>query len=101
MQDRHHRLPTSRKGKSTPENISIVSKRLHQAYHQLFQNKSPEEIARDLTSTWIDPDYYMVAIPRNKRKPLVIKRGNIRILIRIIEGGKSRWAEARTDLKER
>ena len=67
--ERHHRLPRSRGGSNAPRNISIVSRDLHRAWHRLVGNMNAEEVAAMLTDTWIDPDYYLVAIPRDKAHP--------------------------------
>ncbi len=64
--DRHHRRPRSRGGSNHPNNISVVRRSDHKAYHRLFSNMLPDELAAMLTDTWIDPDYYLVAIPRKK-----------------------------------
>lgn len=66
--DRHHRLPRSRGGSNSPNNISIVERKQHQAWHLLVGNMNAEEVAAMLTDTWIDADYYLVAIPRRKKK---------------------------------
>jgi hypothetical protein len=66
--DRHHRLPRSRGGSNSPHNISIVEKQLHQAWHKLVGNMNAQEVASMLSDTWIDPDYYLVAVPRHKKK---------------------------------
>ncbi len=67
--EKHHRLPKSRGGTNEPRNISRVRVKYHRAYHLLFGNMNAQEIARVLTDFWIDPDYYLVAVPRNKRSP--------------------------------
>lgn len=72
--DNHHRLPTSKGGKNEPDNISRVKIAEHRAYHQLFRNHLPAEVAAILTKTWIDPAYYLVAIPRQKSRNRVVKR---------------------------
>jgi hypothetical protein len=64
--DRHHRLPRSRGGSNSPHNISIVERKLHVAWHLLVGNMNAQETARMLSDTWIDPDYYLVAVPRHK-----------------------------------
>lgn len=66
--DRHHRKPTSMGGQNTEKNISIVPVHMHRAYHMLFSNLPPKEVAKVLTSVWIDPAYYLVAIPRAKAR---------------------------------
>ena len=71
--DRHHRLPRSRGGSNNPNNISIVERKLHNAWHKLVGNMNAEEVARMLTDTWIDSNYYLVAVPR-KRPPCKHRR---------------------------
>lgn len=82
--DNHHRLPTSKGGTNDPSNISRVKITEHRAYHQLFRNLLPQEVAAILTKTWIDPAYYLVAIPRQKSRKKVLKRnGKVYIQITI------------------
>lgn len=57
----HHRKPTSRSGTDDESNISIVPAKVHDAYHLIFSNLSPEAIAQVLSERWIDPDYELVA----------------------------------------
>lgn len=89
--DRHHRKPTSMGGKSNAHNVTTVSAHLHRAYHQLFNNMLPQGVAKLLTETWIDPDFYMVAIPRHKsrRKVINTRRGRfLQITFRIERKGE-------------
>jgi len=74
--DRHHRLPRSRGGSNKSRNISIVERELHRAWHRLVGNMTADEVAAMLTDTWIDPDYYLVAVPRikTKKKPRRVRR---------------------------
>lgn len=64
--ERHHRLPRSRGGTNHDRNISIVERELHRAWHRLVGNMTADEVAAMLTDTWIDPEYYLVAVPRKK-----------------------------------
>lgn len=66
--DKHHRKPTSRGGGNDKRNIIVVPQNHHRAYHLLFGNMIPKEMAKTLTGTWIDPDFYLVAIPRKKKQ---------------------------------
>ncbi len=59
--DIHHRKCVSRGGSNDESNISIVPAKLHECWHSLFQNLSPEAIAQVITQRWIDPDYELVA----------------------------------------
>lgn len=40
----HHITPRSRKGKTTKANLATLTRRDHQVYHALFDNKTPAEI---------------------------------------------------------
>lgn len=71
--DRHHRLPRSRGGGNDAENISLVERKLHVAWHLLVGNMNAQEVARMLSDTWIDTDYYLIAVPRH-RKPVKKRR---------------------------
>lgn len=64
--DKHHRLPRSRGGKNNHENISVVPRDLHIAWHKLVGNMTAQEAAKMLSDTWIDPDYYLIAVPRKR-----------------------------------
>lgn len=66
--ERHHRLPRSRGGTNEDANISNVEVRLHRAWHKLFGAATAPEVAAIITDIWCDPDYYLVAIPRNKKQ---------------------------------
>jgi hypothetical protein len=64
--DKHHRLPRTRGGSNSAANISIVERKLHVAWHQLVGNMNAQEVARMLSDTWIDPEFYFVAVPRHR-----------------------------------
>lgn len=57
---RHHRKCKSHGGTNAKRNISIVRSDHHEAYHLLFGNRNPKEVASFLNKIWIDPDYYLV-----------------------------------------
>lgn len=57
---RHHRRPSSCGGLDTPENISLVPKHLHQSWHALFANHSPEVICAIINERWLDPEYILI-----------------------------------------
>lgn len=44
----HHVIPTSRGGTNDKTNLAYVMKETHKHYHQLFQNKTPDEIIEHL-----------------------------------------------------
>lgn len=60
----HHRKPKSRGGDNSARNISKVSKVQHRAWHVLFSNMTPEQIADEINEKWIDQDYKMIFIKR-------------------------------------
>lgn len=65
--NKHHRKAKSLGGSASERNISIVPIRLHEAYNSLFGgNATPQQVASILNKVWIDPDYVIVAIPKDK-----------------------------------
>lgn len=69
--NKHHRRARSNGGDSSPRNISVVNKRQHVFFHGLFSDTRPEAIARELNAKWVDPDYIIIAIPKeDARKAL-------------------------------
>ncbi|MDY0218819.1 MAG: hypothetical protein RBR14_05680 [Candidatus Cloacimonas acidaminovorans] len=64
--DKHHRKPRSRGGNESKRNISSVPKHYHRAWHQLFNNASPECIAEMINTIWLDPDYEFIARRRDE-----------------------------------
>lgn len=62
----HHRKPRSIGGKSEPRNIVRIPGNKHAAWHLLFANFTPEEIARLITETYLDPDYEFIAIRKEE-----------------------------------
>ena len=64
--DKHHRLPRSKGGNSSAGNISVVPINEHRAWHRLFGNKTPEEIARIISNVWIEPKFYMIVVLRKQ-----------------------------------
>jgi len=65
---RHHRKPASLGGKNTHENISIVSVVAHRAWHTLFNNMTPIEIAREINANWLDPAFEIRALKKGGAK---------------------------------
>lgn len=61
---RHHRRCRSRGGSSRPENISIVARKYHEAWHVLTENRHPIDIARMLTEVYIDPEWMLIPVRR-------------------------------------
>ena len=56
----HHRKPSSIGGSNHPGNTIIVNRYHHEAWHQLFQNKTAQEIADTINGVWLDPMYVFV-----------------------------------------
>lgn len=63
MRTKHHLRMKSHGGSNNRENIVYVDDKLHKAFHRLFQNMTPEQIAWELNHRWIDPKWTMVAVP--------------------------------------
>ena len=64
----HHRKPRKLggSGKVTSPNMVQVPIVQHRAWHTLFGVKTPEEIARTINETWLDPDWEMTATMKEK-----------------------------------
>jgi hypothetical protein len=58
---RHHRRPRAQGGTSEMHNISYLPANKHDAWNLLFGTMSPDEIAREITYRYLDPDYELVA----------------------------------------
>jgi hypothetical protein len=56
----HHRKPRSLGGDDNPRNLSIVQRKMHEAWHLMFQNYEPQRIANIINESWIDPDFELV-----------------------------------------
>jgi len=56
----HHKKCRSNGGESTKENLSHVPVHLHQAWHNLFSNMTPQEIAKVINRDWLDPAFEFV-----------------------------------------
>lgn len=69
--NRHHRKSRSRHGDSSPRNISIVNEKDHCAFHCLFHDTHPVAIAKLLTDVWLDPDYILVAVPKDDARQVL------------------------------
>ena len=64
---RHHIIPKSRGGSSKLENIAGVQDRDHRNYHNLFNNKTPEEIVDYLVNDYWNGKWEYVENAYNKR----------------------------------
>ena len=64
----HHRLPRSRGGGNDVDNLIQVNVTKHRAWHTLFQNYTPEQIAEIITRTWIPKGCQMV-VQRKEHTP--------------------------------
>jgi hypothetical protein len=54
---RHHRKPRSLGGGHQPENISKIKFKFHEAWHLLFGDATPEEIAEEINKKYLDPEF--------------------------------------------
>ena len=58
--NRHHRKPKSRGGGNGDRNISVVPIAQHQAWHTMFANMEPWDIAERINQVWLDPGYRFI-----------------------------------------
>ncbi len=58
--DRHHRKPRSIGGGKEKENISILPRKHHEAWHLLFQNWTAEQIAKEINAHYLDPEFKFI-----------------------------------------
>lgn len=65
---RHHRKARVAGGTNDKTNISIVTKKAHNAYHLLFQEGNPHQVANIINKTWLDPAFELVV--QRKRQTL-------------------------------
>jgi hypothetical protein len=63
---RHHRRPVSLGGSDSKRNVSNVSVKQHQSWHNIFGNRRPEDIAALINAVWLDPSYQFVCIDRKQ-----------------------------------
>lgn len=61
----HHRKPKSRGGGNGVDNISIVSSKEHKAWHTMFRNMLPHQIADKINNVWLDPNYKFIVVMRS------------------------------------
>ena len=68
--ERHHRLPRSRGGTDSfpPGNVVNIEQTIHRAWHRIVGNMTADEVAAMLTDHFIDPRYYLIAVPRKRKK---------------------------------
>jgi len=71
--NKHHRLSRSRTGgvpfngdiKGVP-NVKTVNYKKHQAFHLLFEDTHPVEIAKQLNEHWVDPNFVIMAFDKDQ-----------------------------------
>lgn len=72
----HHRLPRACGGTDDYPvgNVILVSKRRHEAYHQLFSGeRCLESIVNELNNVWIRPDKMLIIVDRKQGDPNQLK----------------------------
>jgi len=69
--ERHHRLPRSRGGTDNHPmgNTVNIEQDIHRAWHKVVGNMNAKEVAKMLSEYLIDPRFYLVAVPRKRKKP--------------------------------
>jgi len=62
----HHKKCRSNGGTNEPENLVHVPDHLHRAWHCLFNNHTPQEIADIINAVWLDHDFTFKVERRRK-----------------------------------
>ena len=62
----HHRKPKSLGGRKEPKNTTFLPLKKHNAWHVLFMNFTPDRIAAEINQLYLDPDYVMLAVKKEK-----------------------------------
>ena len=60
---KHHRRPQSLGG-GNGDNISELPRSLHESWHTLFRDFTPERIAEEINDKYLDPDWMFVAVKK-------------------------------------
>jgi len=63
---RHHRKMKCHGGKTSRRNVIKIKDNLHRAWHVLFGNMLPADIARLITTIYLDPDYEFICVKRRR-----------------------------------
>jgi hypothetical protein len=66
----HHRKPRSLGGTNANRNMAHVPSVKHEAWHLLFSNYNPYQIAMIINNTWLDSDYELVVVKKDPYGPL-------------------------------
>lgn len=74
---RHHRRPRSIGGTNAGNNISLVHRDEHMAWHRLFKNFSAQAIAEIISSTWLDPKYKMLSVRADLFEEVLVYARNL------------------------
>lgn len=76
--NKHHRLSRSRTNGQKFEgvihgvpNVQMVDYKKHNAFHQLFTSTHPVDIAKELNAWWVDPNYLIVAVPKEDARKIL------------------------------
>ncbi len=68
----HHLIPRSRGGETKPGNLMVVPERLHQAWHYIFRNMTPEEAMIYIAAQWAPAGYVKFLQISNGRFEIVM-----------------------------
>lgn len=60
FKNHHHRKCRSHGGSDELSNISIVDETQHKAWHRLFKNMRPQQIADKINGIYLDPEFKFV-----------------------------------------
>jgi hypothetical protein len=71
-ESRHHRRCRSLGGTDDFDNISVVTKTLHDHWHAMWSNLTPPLIARIISEKWIDRRYRFACIDVRTGKEVTV-----------------------------
>lgn len=71
---RHHMYPSSQGGQTVPSNLLGVPDRIHQAWHYLFMNMTPEQVMAFVATYWSPAGYFDMVIMRQGDKEIRLTR---------------------------
>ena len=71
---RHHLVPRSQGGKTTPANLLEIPEKVHQSWHHLFGNMTPEQVIVYVATHWVPAGYFDLLVLRQGKVDLRLTR---------------------------
>lgn len=74
---RHHLVPRSQGGQTTPANLLEVPEKVHQAWHYLFGNRTPEQVMGYIATHWVPAGYFDLIVLRQGSREIRLDRATL------------------------